>query len=344
MTTSAMTPTFALTPLVNAPSASIPTGFNAGTALIMAQCCALTYTQLSQQPGSPSTSLTTAQLAALNVASGPYETNYTFTQLSYQPAVIPFTGSESLGMGFTASQPGAFVTLPFGFAIQAADSKGNALFNIIALRGTKTYAEWVTDVDIVPTSFALNTQADNPGDVPGGFYSIYVQGTDGVAPSSNTPRPPGSLAQQLASLLQSSGWNSSIPLYFTGHSLGAALAAFAAMDASSNFSKSYSELYMYNFAPPNISAAGLLFTNENQFAENFQTNVPNSYSVVNAADIVPILPPDSVPLGDGVSLAFMQAVSSTNILTYCAQLQDIGDNHSLTNNYLPFVSQLANPS
>ena len=339
--------TFALTPLVDAPSASIPSGFNAAMALIMAQCCELSYTQLLQQPASPSTALSASELSALNVASGPNATNYTFTQLSYpntppsQPAVVPFTGSESLGLGFTSAQPGAFVTLPFGFAVQASDSKGNALFNVIALRGTQTYEEWVTDADVVPTSFALYNTLD-PGDVPAGFYNIYIQGTDGVAPTTSTPRPQGSIAQQLASLLQSSGWNASIPLYVTGHSLGAALAVFAAMDAACNFAKSFSELYMYNFAPPNVSAEGLIAP-EAQFADNFQSNVPNSYSVVNAADIVPTLPPGSLSLGP-FPLAFMQAVNSKNIVVYCAQLQSLGNNHSLANNYLQFVAQLANLS
>jgi hypothetical protein len=194
-------------------------------ALIMAQCCALSYTQLSQQ-ASPSTAVSASELSGLNVPSGPNETNYTFTQLSYS-SVVPFTGSESLGLGFTSTDPGAFVTIPFGFAAQASSSSGTALFNVIALRGTKTYEEWVTDVDIMPTSFALNN-ASGPGDVPAGFYNVYVRGTDGVAPSSTTPRPQGSIAQQLASLLQSNGWNGSIPLYITGHSLGAALATLTA--------------------------------------------------------------------------------------------------------------------
>jgi len=332
--------TFALTPLVNAPSASLPAGFNVQMALIMAQCCALSYTQLSQQPASPSTALSANQLSALNVPSGPNATSYTFTQLSYSsPAVVPFTGSESLGLGFTATDPGAFVTIPFGFAVQAADNSGKGLFNVIALRGTQTYEEWVADADIVPTSFALYNVLD-PGDVPGGFYQVYVQGTDGVAPTTSTPRPAGSIAQQLASLLQSNGWNSSIPLYITGHSLGAALAAFAAMDAACNFPKAFSQLYMYNFAPPNISASGL-FTAEAKFAGNFQANVPNSFSVINAADIVPILPPGSLSLG-GLTMGFMQAVSSSNQVVYCAQLESLGNNHSLANNYLQFVSSLAN--
>ena len=338
--------TFALTPLVNAPSESLPSGFSSTLALIMAQCCALSYTQLSQS-ASPSTALSTSELSALNVASGPNATTYTFTQLSYpnttpsQPAIVPFTGSESLGLGFTSAQPGAFVTIPFGFAVSVSDSSGNALFNIIALRGTQTYEEWVTDTDVVPTSFALNTASD-PGDVPGGFYKMYVQGTDGVAPTLNTPRPQGSIAQQLASLLQSSSWNSSIPLYVTGHSLGAALAVFAAMDAACNFPKSFSQLYMYNFAPPNVSASGV-FASEAQFANNFQTKVPNSFSVINAADIVPTLPPGSLSLGP-LTLEFMQAVSSSNRVVYCAQLESLGNNHSLENNYLQFVSQLAGVS
>lgn len=333
--------TFALTPLVNAPSESLTgSGFSAQMALIMAQCCALSYTQLSQS-ASPSTALSPSELSALNVASGPNATNYTFTQLTYgtTPTIVPFTGSESLGLGFTSSEPGAFVTLPFGFAAQASSSSSSQPpFNVIALRGTQTLEEWVTDTDILPTSFELYS---GPGDVPGGFYKMYVNGTDGAPPTTSTDRPQGSIAQQLASLLQSSSWNSSIPLYVTGHSLGAALAAFAAMDVACNFPKAFSELYMYNFAPPNISASGILGGADNQFATSFQAKVQNSYSVINAADIVPTLPPGSLSLGL-FNLEFTQA--SKYLVTYCAQLQSLGNNHSLAGNYLQFVAQLANVS
>ena len=172
---------------------------------------------------------------------------------------------------------------------------------------------------------------------------MYVNGTDGVAPTSRTERLQGSIAAQLAAVVQSSSWDKSLPLYVTGHSLGAALAVFAAMDVACNFPSSCSELYMYNFAPPNISA-GTLFTPETLFATNFQQKVLNSFSVINAADIVPTLPPGSLSFGTLSVLEFMQAVKSSNQVTYCAQLQSLGNNHSLAGNYLQFVAQLAHVS
>lgn len=58
--------------------------------------------------------------------------------------------------------------------------------------------------------------------------------------------------------------------------IGGALAVLAAIDIAGNFSSSYSELYMYNFAPPNISTG--IFVSPTQFLESFQSSVPNSYS------------------------------------------------------------------
>jgi hypothetical protein len=44
--------------------------------------------------------------------------------------------------------------------------------------------------------------------------------------------------------------------------------------------------------------------------------VPDSFAVVNAADLVPILPPSSLALGF-FTLEFVPAVAPGNTITYC---------------------------
>ncbi len=95
---------------------------------------------------------------------------------------------------------------------------------------------------------------------------------------------------------------------------------------------------MYHFAPPRISTDGL-FTSDTVFADAFQKAVPGSFAVVNAADIVPILPPSSLALGP-FTLEFVSAVAPGNTVTYCGQLGDILLNHSLVDNYLPYTTAL----
>ena len=315
-------------PSSNANPSPLPSGFDTTTALILADACFLTYMQYAL--GTP---LTQAQYQSLNGGV----TKYSFS------AVATFTSSEPLGFGAAQAGTGAFTNVPFGFVATASTNDNNQstpVFNVLALRGTQTYAEWLNDIDAIPVSFALVSGA---GDVHGGFYNQYTVGTDG---STQGNRPAGSLANQIAALFAMGGplAGSNLPLYVTGHSLGAALAVFAALDIAANFNSNdnFSSLAMYHFAPPQVSAVGLFSTPDTQFADTFQSSVPSSYAVVNAADIVPILPPSSIPIKNvsGQDLGFLPAVAPANTISYCAQLGNIGSNHSLQDNYLPYIQQL----
>jgi hypothetical protein len=306
----------------NANPSPFPAGFDATMALILAKACAHTYTQYVQ--GSP---LTAAQYQNLN-ADG---TRYTFS------SVATFTASESLNppdLGTTSPGPGEFDTVPFGFVATAFDGS-TPVFNVLALRGSQTYAEWLNDIDALPASFAFGA-----GYVHGGFYNQYTMGTDGTPQSDSNSRPAGSLAAQVAALFADGGPLATInvPLYVTGHSLGAALAAFAAYDVASNFASNVSSVTMIHFAPPRVAAGEDPHIVE-FFANGFQQTVPASYAIVNAADIVPILPMSSITLGSFTFL-YLSAVSQANTISYCAQLGDISLNHSLVDNYLPYVGRL----
>lgn len=248
------TPQF--TPLNEPQSAvvsGLPAGFDPTIALLMAQCCQGTYAQLA------------------NWSYGQNGTTYDVTQLLTavtitKSTVTPITSYEPLDFGTssTAQTPntGDFVPLPYGFALQVTESSIGA-FNVIALRGTQSYAEWIEDADAVPATFALGNAS--PGFVHGGFYDAYTRGTPGQSPSTASGtglnRIPGSIAAQVAEIIGQIG-ASGTPLYVTGHSLGAALATLCAADLVMNWgngtdngaSSSWSALNVYVLASPRVAA------------------------------------------------------------------------------------------
>jgi hypothetical protein len=325
-------PSFAFNQLVQPSSTVIqttPTGFDASKAYLLASAIdAVIQAYLQNQ-----SSLPAAALSALPLVGG---------AASYAQIGSLLTASEANGPGaMGSSTPGAYATVTIGAALQALDSNSNPLFTVIALRGTQTYQEWVNDLNVLPASYGLVSGA---GWVHGGFYSLYTTGTDGLQPQSSTSRAAGSLAAQIYQAITGGGWPSNLPIYVTGHSLGAALAEICAMDVASNMATAVSSVTMLNFAPPQLSA-GLLYEGSpyldpTQFAQSYQSAVQNSYSVVNAADLVPILPP-GLGSASGYQVVFYPVVSSSNVVTYCAQTGSIAGNHELITNYLPYTQQLA---
>jgi hypothetical protein len=326
------TPSFAFNTLTQSSStvtSSLPSGFDAQ----MANLLASTVAAVVQMYAQGLTTITAALLDSLPMVGG---------ATSYQQ-VASFTASEAIGPGANTSPQ--FITVTLGVALQALDSNKNPLFNFIALRGTQTYQEWLNDLEAIPRSFAL---VSGGGSVHAGFYAVYTTGTDGQTPTTSAPRVSSSPAGQIYAAVTASTWVTTVPLYVTGHSLGAALATLCAMDLASNASSSFSSLTMLNFAPPNVSA-GILddgstlpfnTMDPNTFVTAYQAAVPNSFSVVNAADLVPILP---FTAGSTTSyqLVFLPVVPSANVVMYCAQLGGIAANHELATNYLPYVQQLA---
>ncbi|WP_141329459.1 lipase family protein [Myxococcus sp. AB025B] len=326
-------PTFAFNPLAQPSSTvtqTLPSSFDINAALLLAQCCGLTYAQYAQ--GTP---LTSTQLASsLTAMSG-----YTYS------LVASFTGVEAMGPGAASEGPGAFATVPFGFALQASNSSGPA-FNIIALRGTLSWAEWFSDATVLPTAFALDTTDKSTGYVHSGFYGTYTLGTGGTAPTKSNLRPTGSIAAQvssaMASLLSASS-NTALPLYVTGHSLGAALSVLCAMDVAVNSASFISAggLSLYSFACPRVSGGlildGFTYYNPTNFVTNFQAQVPNNFHIANMADVIPTVPLPALQLGL-VAVDYSQVF--TNTVGYCGQLGDVASNHSLAENYLPYAQQL----
>jgi pimeloyl-ACP methyl ester carboxylesterase len=333
---------FSLTQLTEPSSYASPNPpaapFSASTAALLGQCCLLTYDQLQ---------------------------GIDITKLLPQgySIVAELTVPEAITVD--AGATGYYVTVPAGFVAT------NGSNNIIALRGTQTVREWLDDADVLPTPWV---QGDNNGSnyssiefapyglVHAGFYTYYNLGTQGAVPQKvyhglfdetySYTRAQGSLAQQIAALGTTAGFNPKLPLYVTGHSLGAAVAVLCAMDVAVNLDINVvtqaSNVSLYALACPNV-AAGVVADNSilqevldipsSAFVSSFGQAVTQCWLFANSCDIVPIMPPPSTDAGGLVDIEF-QAVTS-NVISFCAQAGTIGGNHSCADTYVPYLQALA---
>jgi hypothetical protein len=298
----------AFTPLVQPASTVTQTpssgSFDAGTAYLLGQCCALTYTQFSAG------TLTEANFSTLDLQGSLAG----YTAKASSPPTL-FTISEANEPGPSVGDAGDYTLLPGGFAVQLTLSNGSNTkdWTVIALRGTRTFVEWLQDAEALPVPFGPTDLPPNPGGqgaVHAGFYGDYTVGTDGKTVKAHdalngdvSKRADGSLAAQVGAFVKT--LSADTQLYVTGHSLGAALATLCAMDIAVNFAGSHQSLVLYSLASPRV-AVGLsdsvgvpipILGNQMQFVSSFQAAVPNAYRIVHAADIIPILPPLSTVLG-----------------------------------------------
>ncbi len=332
-----------LTQSENTVSATPPSGFDPEIALILGNACNLTYMQYASDK-------TTLPEAMIQQAMG---TKGKFIQIAEG-----FSTSENIAMG-SNSEAGNYRTVPMGFAMQYTPADNTGGFNIIAIRGTRTYQEWIDDAEVIPSYWHIGNNNNHYYDeltltglgmVHGGFYNLYNVGIDGAKPVKSYhdihmkyeySRPEGSLSAFVAKAC--AALDSSLPLYITGHSLGAALAVICAMDVGVNFPKSFAkgQLNMWNLAGP-LVASGInietLLLSPSVFVNNYAKYVNSSFRIVNAADLVPIVPPEEIGTTD-FSLKFAHVTKNT--VTYCNQTGSIGGNHSCTDNYQPYLNDLA---
>jgi len=153
-------------------------------------------------------------------------------------------------------------TVSIGLVLWQA-STGEA---VIAIRGTQGLLEWFQDANI-GTEKCPFAEA---GDTEDGFTDVYksfaVSGPGG-----------SSVTASLATIFGSRQVNS---LTICGHSLGGALATLQALDVATN--SKFKNPTVYTYASPR--------TGDELFASTYDSKVPNTFRIINTADLVPKLP------------------------------------------------------
>ncbi|MBM0743626.1 hypothetical protein JOY44_18735 [Phormidium sp. CLA17] len=160
--------------------------------------------------------------------------------------------------------------------------------NIIVFRGSQTSDDWISNLQVRQVDYVQ--AGAKAAKVHRGFQSFYTNVQTQV--------------QAAAKLL-----NPAAPCYLTGHSLGAALATFAASDLSSSRMKP--QLRLYTYASPRVGNLA--------FAEFLSGAVPNMYRIFNLADSVPAVPPSKTQNSD-----FRHVGQNWSFLYYTG---DVAPNH-----------------
>jgi triacylglycerol lipase len=137
--------------------------------------------------------------------------------------------------------------------------------NIIVFRGTQTTAEWINNLTARQIAYTDPLSGQYFGRIHEGFINNYLRIISPI---------PRDLAQTL---------NPNVPCYVTGHSLGSSLAILAALDIALNASKLQPKLQLYTYASPRVG--------DPTFARLHSKMIPNSYRIVNLADVFPLMPP-----------------------------------------------------
>lgn len=143
-------------------------------------------------------------------------------------------------------------------------SMNNGVY-IYSFRGTVTSGDVWTDFNFIQCPFKGNKSYKDNILVHRGFYDLWLLHNKSLLSSLNDIK-------------------NATCIYITGHSLGAALAAFTALEYSNNTTI---PLYLYLFAPPRIG--------NNGFINSLYEKVQNSWAHINATDVVCELPPTTCP-------------------------------------------------
>ena len=154
-----------------------------------------------------------------------------------------------------------------GFAckcIGTEESPCESPYVVISFRGTeKKISDWLTDLKAIPTVFGK-------GKVHTGFYEAFTQVKDKDGKTSR---------DRIVDIMKSPEVRDDngdpLPLFFTGHSLGGALALLATKILASDIKGA-----CYTFGGPRIA--------NYEYFNKLKTPV---YRVVNSSDIVPRVPP-----------------------------------------------------
>ena len=152
--------------------------------------------------------------------------------------------------------------------------------NIIAFRGGQTPYEDYQGIHFAQVPYVLGGKSY--GKIASGISEMYL-GLD--TPSNNEQ----SLWDQILSSIEQ--LDPDIPCYVTGHSLGGPFAILTALNLIVNSKISANNVFMYNYGGSRLGDC--------TFAKFYDTQVPNSYRVVNKLDYAPHIPTVITPPFEG---------------------------------------------
>lgn len=206
--------------------------------------------------------------------------------------------------------------VPIAFVATA----GETIF--VVFRGTQTISEWIDDATFGQVAY---TYVSGGGKTEKGFTSIY-----------ETLHEP--IVQTVMELIAAGGYTT---LYVTGHSLGAALATLAAPELQARTSL---QPVLYNFASPRVGNP--------TFVQRYDGLISTSWRVANSNDVVPELPPKTVPeiRGNGFKLLFYRHVDNEEVIMFGQPVTDPLDvqaiefNHSACNYYATLCDETPDPT
>jgi len=167
--------------------------------------------------------------------------------------------------------------------------------NIIAFRGTQQSIEWLQNFQAKQIPHDDSMPFDFSGKLHEGFATIY----------RNLSAATLAAAQQL---------DPSVPCYITGHSLGASVAALAALDLAQKLPPLKEQIRLYTYGAPRMG--------DRTFATTHSQLVPNSYRIANLSDTFTLLPPTS--LNQSVYVHMGQS------WVFSSQQGDVGTNHFIS--------------
>ncbi|MCX2979736.1 lipase family protein [Halieaceae bacterium IMCC14734] len=144
---------------------------------------------------------------------------------------------------------------------------GESPYVVVAFRGTeKKIDDWLTDADAIPTPYGN-------GKVHTGFLSAFTVSMDAKGKTAEQR-----IEEILADPEAMDEQGQPLPLFFTGHSLGGALALLATRELADDSSGA-----CYTYGAPRIA--------DYEYFGGMKTPV---FRVVNSADIVPRVPPGAI--------------------------------------------------
>ncbi|HZQ17214.1 MAG TPA: lipase family protein [Terriglobales bacterium] len=208
-----------------------------------------------------------------------------------QPRQPQGTATDAAVRGLAAA---AAPNLHFGWF--CLDQPNNRL--VVAFRGTEFIHDWMDDFDFIPAPYA---PVPGRGTVHQGFQLVYLAIRDNLIALLNQ---------------HSSGFNE---ILITGHSLGGALCALAAVDIV-NVNQTLAPV-VYTWAEPRVG--------HDDFVNFYNTHVNICYRIVNVWDVVPHLPPE---------IAGYQHEGSQVTIDSGFSL-DVVHNHVLATGYVPGMAK-----